>query len=160
MTEVAAEHCGPTEMCVSSGEGFRERCHLSWIVKEESELPGKAREGSAESTEVTKHVLSAFSFREVWWLRNRKYMWEGWDMRPEKRAAAMSQGKASVSGRGVCLHHLLVEDYISSINASKMTPKFGSLKYQQTFVISQFLRVGNLGVTWLGGSSSGFVTRL
>lgn len=72
---------------------------MSWIVKEESELPGKAREGSAESTEVTKHVLSAFSFRKVWWLQNRKYMREGWDMRPEKRAAALSQGKASVSGQ-------------------------------------------------------------
>lgn len=45
MTEVAAEHCGPTEMCVSSGEGFRERCHLSWIVKEESELPGEGSRG-------------------------------------------------------------------------------------------------------------------
>lgn len=70
-------------------------------------------------------------------------------MRPEKRAGAVSQGKVPVSGREVCLHHLLVEDDISSVNASKMTPRFSSLKYQQTSVISQFLRVRNLGVTRL-----------
>lgn len=71
---------------------------MSGIVKAELVLPGKAWEGSAENTEVTKHMLSAFRFREVWWLRNRKYMQEGWDMRPEKREGAGSQSKASVSG--------------------------------------------------------------
>lgn len=98
MTEVSAERYGTAEMRISSGEGFRGRCHLSWIVKEESVLSGKAWEGLAENTEVAKRMLSAFRFREVWWLRNRKYMQEGWDMRPGKRAGAVSQGKASVSG--------------------------------------------------------------